>query len=452
MGSWSVQELIDHGKSAAVFRGECEGAECALKIFDTEIVERYGRLTQLKRIERETSLSDHTHPNLVKIYEGGECEHTGHLYIAMERICAPSLASTVSTLPRARIRTIIREVARAARYLEDLGIAHRDIKPDNIAVSERETVLLDLGVLRPIAHPGGTDNGDERPFVGTLQYSPPEFLLRMEEDSLEGWRAVTFYQLGAVLYDMSERKRIFSEFAVPYARMVNAVQNEMPKFLADDVPRDLKHLGERCLLKEPTTRVDLVSWDDFENDPVLASPAEMARQTLTALQKANLRQPRPQDLSMEAQVALEEGTQQIRNIIRNEIVGEQTLPPVTVHDIRQQSSDARFNLSFAPNGPVALDVYFGVEFVVQLLDSNARAFRLNASAWVSKQGIDPLASRGEYTGVYAGLVHPEEIGQSVQDFVLPAFLEALDVQGTVEEGERSVGRREEDIRGATRYE
>ena len=177
VGNWVVQELLDHGKSAAVFIGKSEGAECALKIFDVEIVERYGRLTQMNRIKREVSLSDHTHPNLVKIYEGGECPHTGHLYIAMQCINAPPLASIVATLPRERIRSIIRDIARAARYLEELGIAHRDIKPANIVVSDDAAILLDLGVLRAISHPGGTDNGDKKPFIGTLQYSSPEFFV-----------------------------------------------------------------------------------------------------------------------------------------------------------------------------------------------------------------------------------------------------------------------------------
>ena len=440
VGSWLVRELLGHGKSAAVFRGESANSECALKVFDTEIVERYGRITQLRRIEREVSLSCHTHPNLVKIYEGGECESTGNLYVAMQLIDAPSLASVVSNLRREQIRSVIRDVARAARYLEALEIAHRDIKPENIAVAEYGAILLDLGVLRSIAHPGGTDDGDEQPFVGTLQYSPPEFLLRVEEDSLEGWRAVTFYQLGAVLYDLIERKTIFSNFAVPYAQMVNAVQNEMPIFLAQDVPTDLVHLAERCLLKDPSARLELVSWDDFDVEPVPESPAEMARKTLTLRQRTTSSQNLPLDPQMEEKVALEESAEQIQKIIRNEFVTESTLPPITVYKVRQQASDARFSFSFVPNPSVALDVHFAVEFIVDLIDPTARAFRLSAAAWVSKEAIDPSVSRKEHSEVYAGLLHQEQVAQAVLNFVLPAFVEALDVQEVAgEQGECSIG-------------
>ena len=164
----------------------------------------------------------------------------------MQRIDASPLTSIVKTLPCARIRSVIREVVSAARYLEELDIAHRDIQPANIVVSDDKATLLDLGVLRAIFHPGGTGKSDERPFVETLQYSPPEFLLREEEDSLEGWRADTFYQLGAVLYDMIERQSIFSKFSEPYARMANAVQDEVPKFTAKDVATDSVHLAKKA--------------------------------------------------------------------------------------------------------------------------------------------------------------------------------------------------------------
>ena len=358
----------------------------------------------------------------------------------MQLIDAPSLASVVSNLPREQIRSVIRDVARAARYLEELKIAHRDIKPANIVVAKRGAILLDLGVLRPIAHPGDTDDGDERTFVGTLQYSPPEFLLRVEEDSIEGWRAVTFYQLGAVLYDLIERKTIFSDFAVPYAQMVIAVLNEMPKFLARDVPIDLVHLAEKCLLKDPSARLELVSWEDFDDEPVPESLAEMARKTLTLRQRITNSQNLPLDPQIEEKVALEESAEQIQKIIRNELVTENMLPPITVNKVRQQASDARFTFSFVPTPSMTLGVHFAVEFIVELIDPAARAFRLSAAAWASKETIDPSVSRKEHSEIYAGLLRSEQVAQAVLNFVLPAFVEALDVQKVVgEQGEYSIG-------------
>ena len=142
-------------------------------------------------------------------------------------------------------------------------------------------MLLDLGVIRAISNPGDTDDDDAKELrFGTLQYSPPEFLLRTEEDSINGWRAVTFYQLGAVLHDLIERRTIFSHALDPYARLVNAVQQDKPDITATDIPSDLISLAERCLVKNPTARLELVSWSDFETIPSQSAPRESAREKI----------------------------------------------------------------------------------------------------------------------------------------------------------------------------
>ena len=118
------------------------------------------------------------------------------------------------------ILPLIAQVASAAQFLEDNGLAHRDIKPENIGVSDdfSHATLLDLGVLRPVGLSNITDEGEQKAFVATLRYSPPELLYREEEDNVEGWRVITFYQLGAVLHDMIMRYPIFREYGDPYAR------------------------------------------------------------------------------------------------------------------------------------------------------------------------------------------------------------------------------------------
>ncbi len=88
-----------------------------------------------------------------------------------------------------------------------MSFAHRDIKPENVGLSPdmKSAKVLDLGVIRPFDLSNITDEGDQRYFVGTLQYSPPELLFREEEQSVEAWRAITFYQLGGILHDLLMR-------------------------------------------------------------------------------------------------------------------------------------------------------------------------------------------------------------------------------------------------------
>ena len=64
---WTVAKLIGFGKSAAVFRAEGDARTYAVKIFDTELDERFGHEIQLKRIKQEIGLRGHGIPNLIDI-------------------------------------------------------------------------------------------------------------------------------------------------------------------------------------------------------------------------------------------------------------------------------------------------------------------------------------------------------------------------------------------------
>ena len=248
IGGWLVEDELGYGKSAVVMRATSGERTGALKVFHPELIERYGEEKQIARISRETSLIGSKHPNLVEIYAGGKCTETGHLFVVMELVPYPNLKSLIKHIPTTSIRSIIEQLASAAVFLEERGLVHRDIKPENIAVSEdyKSVKLLDLGVLRPFVDSNLTDI-DQRPFIGTLRYSSPEFLQRKEEHSLEGWRALTVYQIGAVLYDLLMKREIFSDFSSPYSVLVEAVLNEKPDVYGEDA--DLVRLCRHCLTK-----------------------------------------------------------------------------------------------------------------------------------------------------------------------------------------------------------
>lgn len=284
VGGWNVEEELGFGKSAVVMRATRDGITGALKVFHPELIERYGEQKQLERIDRETSLIGSTHPNLVRIYAGGKCEETGHLFVTMEYVPYENLKTILKKVPQSAIRSIMEQLASAAMFLEEKGLVHRDIKPENIVVSEDFSAvkLLDLGVLRPFADSNLTDI-DQRPFIGTLRYSSPEFLQRKESHSLEGWRSLTIYQLGAVLYDLLMQEEIFSKFSSPYSVLVEAVLHEVPEIYGDDI--DLVRLCRHSLTKNPTTRFELVSWNDFKLDANIAVSTEVLRSRIKVRQK-----------------------------------------------------------------------------------------------------------------------------------------------------------------------
>ena len=300
-------------------------------------------------------------------------------------------------------------------------------------------MLLDLGVIRAIANPGDTDDHDAKQFVGTLQYSPPEFLLRTEEDSINGWRAVTFYQLGAVLHDLIERKTIFSYAFDPYARLVNAVQQDRPDFTATDVPLDLISLAERCLVKDPTARLDLVSWNDFESIPSQSSPGESARANIRQRLGVRTAVPPQPDAHYERLRVLRTTAEEIRDIIRGVCVSESLLPPLRVQELRMRDAAAYFTVTFSPSQRFGLDVYFAFDCMILLVDPKSQAVIVNASAWLDVKPPDRIDSEDAQERIFAGFVQPVSMANAILNFVLPAYERALTLQATAGQEQCRVG-------------
>ncbi|WP_313248663.1 protein kinase [Stenotrophomonas acidaminiphila] len=262
VGGWLLSEYLGKGKSAVVMRGQKSGQEAAVKVFHRELVERFGKDAQLTRIRRELTLVGTTHPNVVEILDGGECTLSGDLYVVMELLPWENLKEARDSIPPSDIPNIVGQMAAGAEHLEGMGLAHRDIKPENIAISpdRKQIKLLDLGVIKPFSVNGLTDVAS-RPFIGTLQYSSPEYLLREEDDTVEGWRALTFYQIGAVMHDLIMQKELFGEYVEPFARLVRAIIEKTPDVAGGDP--NLVTLCKYCLVKDPLTRLELVNWNSF---------------------------------------------------------------------------------------------------------------------------------------------------------------------------------------------
>ena len=79
-----VTGFLGAGKTALVLKAEKAGQAAALKIFDPDLIKKYGESTQLGRIEREKGLIGQSHPHAVRILDGGKCIATKHLFVAME--------------------------------------------------------------------------------------------------------------------------------------------------------------------------------------------------------------------------------------------------------------------------------------------------------------------------------------------------------------------------------
>lgn len=268
---WTLGAALGAGATAPVFEIKTADGVRALKIYASRFLK--GKPGEVARARFQLvldQLQNHDCSQLVKVFEGGEFE--GTLFMVMQRAPGKMLTDVLKLVPRDRIRELVRQIAVAAKYLEDKNLCHRDIKSDNIVVSDdfQHAVLLDLGVVRWLDDDAGagTDDGGQLPFVATARYSSPEYMFRLMPPGPELWRALTFYQLGGVLHDLIVREPLFED-VVRRAKdnrylVAHAVATIDPKIeISSDVPLDLTLLAQRALQKDPVQRLASVNWDDF---------------------------------------------------------------------------------------------------------------------------------------------------------------------------------------------
>jgi serine/threonine-protein kinase len=129
----------------------------------------------LERFKREAEVSAQlNHPNIVTIYDVGEEPGFGP-FLAMELVEGQSLGKYIreGSLDVETRLGILVQAMRALRAAHRHAIIHRDVKPDNILVSEDGRVkLMDFGIAKTMA-PRLTTQGE---FLGSPAYSAPELL------------------------------------------------------------------------------------------------------------------------------------------------------------------------------------------------------------------------------------------------------------------------------------
>ncbi len=429
VGGWKLERFLGHGGSAVVFLATDDHRSAAVKIIDPELERRYGPEEQEARIGRELKLVGRSHPNIVQVYDGGRCPVTGLLFLAMQHLPEPDLEGVLAGLPREKIATLIAQLAGAARFLEAQQLVHRDIKPENIKVlgNFEALVLLDMGIARPLV-PDPNDAGTGDNFIGTVRYSPPEFVWRKEEDSVEGWRAVTFYQLGAVLHDMIMRRPLFLENKVPPAALYDAVRETVPQIEADDVDLWLIKLATACLQKDPQVRLKLVTWDSFEGTKHVGAPAARARvrQILNSSHNATSQNAKHESFS---RIGLENLGRQLREKFRQACLADDALPKMSVDSL---VSDGSAWIVATAEASAAHHLHHSLSLLIRARPSTGELVEVS---WQGIWGAAPSDLEGIDPQNRMGIIrwpHTDEIEAQLADMLYIALDAALEIQGATD--------------------
>jgi len=191
------------------------------------------------------------HPNVVSIYDIGK-ENEKQFFV-LEFVDGMSLRELMGTYPEGKcdIQTVLRtsmDVCSALQYAHSQGVLHRDVKPENILMTEEGIVkLMDFGLAKMLGEPSITQEGI---IVGTVAYVAPEIALGKGADARSD-----LYSFGAVLYEMVTGRPPF-----PGEDPVKIIFSHIhdypvsPSRLSPKVPQTLAECVMKLLEKEPSKR------------------------------------------------------------------------------------------------------------------------------------------------------------------------------------------------------
>jgi serine/threonine-protein kinase len=146
-----------------------------------------------------------THPHILTVFDSGET--AGHLWFTMPYVEGESLRDRllgIGRLPIERAVRVTREAAQALSYAHRHNVIHRDVKPENILLTdEGSTLVADFGIARAIQTITSTGGTVRSPItevgavIGTPAYMSPEQRVGVSVDI-----RTDIYSLAIVLAEM----------------------------------------------------------------------------------------------------------------------------------------------------------------------------------------------------------------------------------------------------------
>ncbi|MEM7157082.1 MAG: serine/threonine-protein kinase [Myxococcota bacterium] len=151
VGRYRLEEQIGHGGMGIVYRAHDPELDrpIAIKLVQAKPFAQPDKLR--RRLLREAKvLAKLTHPNVVRVYDCGE--HDGEVFLAMEFVEGTTLRDWQEGKPRRAVLEAYEKAARGLAAAHELGVIHRDFKPDNVLVANDGRVLVgDFGLAGLVA-------------------------------------------------------------------------------------------------------------------------------------------------------------------------------------------------------------------------------------------------------------------------------------------------------------
>ena len=250
-GRYSIDGLIGVGGMAVVFAAQDleRRRPVAIKVLNPDIANEVATARFMREILVSSSLQ---HPHIVPVLDSGEVAN--YPYLVMPLIDGDTLADRLAHQPLLPLAIAIKyatDVASALDYAHRMGIIHRDIKPDNILISDEFAMVADFGVARALGLASGNTLTGAGSTIGTLAYMSPE--QAEAKPNIDGRSDI--YSLGCVVYEMLAGRRAFD--GTTFGQVLHQQLVSRPpalEALRPEVPKGIIEAVMRALEKNPDAR------------------------------------------------------------------------------------------------------------------------------------------------------------------------------------------------------
>lgn len=248
-GRYELTSLIATGGMGQVWKGRDRELDraIAVKVLREEYAGDESFLKRFRAEARHTAAL--SHDAIAALYDYGELD--GRAFIVMELCPGKPLSDIIERnpggLPQKRVVSLLIDLARALDAAHTKGVVHRDVKPENMLVDQKNgwsMKITDFGIARSEDQARLTKEGL---VMGTAQYLSPEQAMGKQATSLSD-----IYALGIVAYEMLVGHRPFT--GASQVEIAMAQVKQQPPELPADIHPDLRRLVMMALAKAPANR------------------------------------------------------------------------------------------------------------------------------------------------------------------------------------------------------